>query len=113
VIETPTRALRAQAPEVLRAGLLRSLIEGEDESVKDWRDLLVGLAPCHDCARRLGLDPVVLFDAVAEEGPPSLREIVRDFGRRTDVTPEAFGYVVTDTSDGPRYDWAPASNSMC
>jgi hypothetical protein len=113
VIETPTRALRAQAPEVLRAGLLRLLIEGEDEWVKDWRDLLVGLAPCHDCARRLGLDPVVLFDAVAEEGPPSLREIVRDFGRRTDVTPEAFGYVVTDTSDAPRYYWAPASNSMC
>jgi hypothetical protein len=64
VIESPTRALRARAPEVLRAGLLRVLVEGEDEWVKDWRDLLIGLAPYHDCARRLGLDPVVLFDAM-------------------------------------------------
>lgn len=110
MIETPTRALRTRAADVLRAGLLRALIEGEDEWVKDWRDLLVGLAPYHDCARRLGLDPVVFFAAVAEEGPPSLREIVRDFGRRLDVTPEAFGYVVTETGDGPRYDWAPPSS---
>jgi hypothetical protein len=87
--------------------MLRTLIEGEDEWVKDWRDLLVGLAPYHDCARRLGLDPVALFDAVAGEGPQTVRDLVRYFGRRTDVTPEAFGYVVTDAPDGPRYDWAP------
>jgi hypothetical protein len=107
VIEVPTRAVRAQAPDVLRDGLLRMLIDGEDEWVKDWRDLLVALAPYHDCARRLGLDPVVLFDAVAGLGPLSVGTLVRDFGRRTDVTPEAFGYVVTETPDGPRYDWAP------
>ena len=110
MIETATRALRAQAPEVLRTGLLRSLVEGEDEWLKDWRDLLVALAPFHDCARRLGLDPSSFFAAVAQEGPPTLAEVVREFGRRTDVTPEAFGYVLTETADGPRYDWAPLSS---
>jgi hypothetical protein len=107
VLEIETRALREQSPEVLRVGLVRLLIEGEDEWIKDWRDLMVAMAPSHDCARRLGLDPVVLFDAAAEEGPRSLRGVVRDFGRRNDVTPEAFAYVVTDTNDGPRYDSAP------
>jgi hypothetical protein len=67
-----------------------------------WSDAGWGVRPPCPNGRRAS------FDAVAEEGPPSLREIVREFGRRTDVTPEAFGYVVTDTSDGPRYDWAPS-----
>lgn len=107
MIETPTRALRARDPQELHTGLLHILIEGEEEWLKDWRDLLVGLAPYHDCARRLGLDPVAVFDAVAQDAPSKLQGIVRDFGRRTDVTPEAFGYVVTETTDGPRYDWAP------
>ena len=106
MIETPTRALRGQAPDVLYTGLLRDLIEGEDEWVKDWRDLLVVLAPYHDCARRPDLDPVVFLDAVAERAPEALQEIVRTFGTRTDVTPEAFGYVLTESREGLRYDWA-------
>jgi hypothetical protein len=43
------------------------LIAGEDEWEKDWRDLLVGLAPYHDCARRLGFPDVV---AHPEHGYP-------------------------------------------
>jgi hypothetical protein len=28
---------------------------------------------------------------------------VEEFGRRTDVTPQAFGFRVEDTPEGPRY----------
>ena len=35
----------------------------------DASELPRALAPYHDCARRLGLDPVAVFDQVAEAGP--------------------------------------------
>jgi hypothetical protein len=89
-----TRALREQKPELLSLGLERLLAEGEKDWIEDSRDLLVALAPYHDCARRLGLDRTGLFDQAAEKGPATLRETVREFGRRRDVTPEAFGFAV-------------------
>ena len=70
----------------------------------DPRELQLALAPYHDCARRLGLDPVAVFDQVAEAGPPELRDAVREFGRRDDVTLAAFGSAVVETADGPRYE---------
>ncbi len=37
-------------------------------------------------------------------GDPSLRdELVEEFGRRTDVTPQAFGFCVEETPEGLRY----------
>jgi hypothetical protein len=32
-------------------------------------------------------------------------DIARRFGTRTDVTPQAFLYVVTEEPDGPIYSW--------
>jgi hypothetical protein len=104
-VDAPSRALREHAPELLGSGLRRLLVEGEQEWVKDWRDLLVVLAPYHDCARRLGVDPTLLFDAAADEGPATLRDVVRDFGRRRDVTPKAFGFEVVEGPEGPRYEF--------
>ena len=73
----------------------------------DVRDVLWSLAPYHDCAIRLDLDPATFFDEVADAGPPKLRAVVRDFGRRSDTAPEAFGgYALTETADGPAYVWA-------
>ena len=73
----------------------------------DVRDVLWSLAPYHDCAIRLDLDPTAFFDEVADAGPPSLREVVRDFGRRSDTAPEVFGgYALKETADGPAYVWA-------
>jgi hypothetical protein len=34
------------------------------------------------------------------------REVVREFGRRRDVTSAAFGFYVEETADGPRYRFA-------
>jgi hypothetical protein len=98
-----SRALRERDDAVLLLSLQRTIVEGEQEWVKDWRDLLVALAPYHDCARRLGLDPSELFDQAAAEGPEILRDTVREFGRRRDVTPEAFGFAIEDEPGGPRY----------
>jgi hypothetical protein len=70
-VDVPTQALRERAPELLRSGLREVLVDGEEEWLKDWRDLLVALAPHHDCALRLGLDPTVLFDETGQEGQRS------------------------------------------
>jgi hypothetical protein len=101
-----TRALRQADPEVLRAGLVGVIGQREEEWTRDWRDLLLALAPYHDCARRLGLDPAEVFDEAAERSPAALREVVREFGRRSDVTSAAFGFFVEDTPEGPRYGFA-------
>ena len=66
---------------------------------------MVVLAPYHDCACRLGLDPVKFFENAAAAAPASLRETVVSFGRRDDITPEAFRFAVVDAADGPRYEW--------
>jgi hypothetical protein len=103
VDEAPTRALREGSAAVLRDELHRLLRVHEDRWLEDPRDLLLSLAPYHDCAWRLGLDPTAFFDHGAEQGPASLRELVRTFGRRRDVTLEAFGYDLIDSPEGRRY----------
>ena len=103
MIDVPTRALRERSETMLREGLLEFVADGEAEWLRDTRDLMWGLAPFLDCARRLGLDPVEVFDTAAAEGPASLADVVRDFGRRTDVDERSFGYEVYDTPEGPAY----------
>jgi hypothetical protein len=100
-----TSALRARSPDLLRSALVALLRRGEKGWLMDGRDLLVALAPYYDCACRLDLDPISLFDEAAAAGPRRLRETVSSFGRRDDITLEAFGFALLDEADGPRYDW--------
>lgn len=102
-----TRALRARSATMLRAGLLRLLTDDGAQWRADVRDLCVALAPYHDCATRLGLNPAEVFEEAAHDGPEELRADVRAFGRRRDVTPDAFGFAIEERSDGPAYVWAP------
>lgn len=101
--DAPSRALQAESPELLVAGLTRLLQRGEQQWLVDWRDLLTALAPYHDAARRLGSDIPTLFSQAADAGPEALRGHVRRFGRRRDVTLEAFGWVLRQSEDGPAY----------
>ena len=103
--DTPTRALRARSKDVLAAGLAELLRDGEDQWVVAQRDLMIVLAPYHDCAMRLGLDPTKFFEEVADAGPKSLQEAVASFGHRDDITPNAFGFAVVEDAEGPRYVW--------
>lgn len=105
MIDAPTQALRHGSPGTLRDGLLAMLRDGELEWLKDRRDLLVEMAPYHDCARRLELDPAAFFASVASEAPMPLADIVRMFGDRSDVTPAAFGFKLVMTPDGATYEW--------
>ncbi len=95
--------LREQSPEALVEMLVADLRAGEQEWLKDERDLIVALAPFHDCARRLGLDVSATFRRAAEAGPARLRDAVIAFGARDDVTADAFGYEVVDGVFGPTY----------
>jgi len=104
VIDGPTLALRHGSPEELRAALLVLLREDELHWLQDRRALLAAMAPYHDCARRLDLDPPQFFAAVAAEGPMPLAEIVRMFGEHQDVTPAAFGFRLVTSPDGATYE---------
>jgi hypothetical protein len=110
-LECLTRALRERRPELVREELVAMLIAGEEEWLRDERDLMVALAPYHHCAAQLQLDVPAVFDAAASAGPATVRSTVTEFGRRTDVTPEAFGFVVEWDEDGPRYGWAGPSGA--
>ena len=96
-------SLRNRSPEELHELLLTDLVEGEQEWLKDSRDLMMVLAPYHHCAQQLGLDVAATFRAVAHEGPDSLRAEVTAFGERRDVRPQAFGFEVVDAPGGPSY----------
>ena len=103
-----TEALRSGSPEVLEASIRELLTDPENAQLReDERDLMVALAPLHDCARRLGADPAAVFAAAAEGAPPETAQLAREFGRRQDVSEHSFSFMVEDTEDGPEYWHVP------
>lgn len=101
-LEHATRALRARSVDLLREEIARAVAAYDG---RDDRDLMVALAPLHDCARRIGADPVALFDEVAAGADPRLAVLLSHFGRREDITPETFGFAVIAQADGQAYVW--------
>jgi hypothetical protein len=103
-----TEALRSGSPERLEASIRDLLTDPEYAQLReDSRDLMVALAPLHDCARRLGLDPVTVFDAAADGASAEIATLAREFGRRTDISEHSFGFMVEDTDEGPEYWHVP------
>jgi hypothetical protein len=92
-------ALRENSPALLRIGLITIALA---ESDGDPRDLMVTVAAHHHVARQLDLAPAELFDEAASYADPDTADVLRVFGRRTDVTLQAFGRRQVDTPDGPR-----------
>ena len=99
----PTDALRAKDSDRLSADLGRYLAAAEPGLQADYRDVLVGLAPYFDCAQRLAIDPIQLFDTVALSASEDMRALMRRFARRSDVTLQAFGWRLVELPDGPCY----------
>jgi hypothetical protein len=104
LLEAVSAALHNRSTETLTSGLTAYM--RACEPVRDSRDVLAGFAPFHDCACRLGLDPVVVFATAADAVGGETGELARAFGRRSDVTPLAFGYLAEEGPDGPCYRWA-------
>jgi hypothetical protein len=100
-------ALRERSPDHLRAGLTAVLARAtnDDGEIRDWRDLVMDLAPYHDCASRIGIDPRVLFEWIARKVPPEVAGPVRALGKRDKLDPAEFGFALVDEEDGPRYYW--------
>jgi len=105
----PTLALRQGSPALLRVALLATAISQLGRP-RDPRDLMTGLAIHHLVAQQISHDPATLFDEVAARLPRGpVTTLLRDFGTRHDITPEAFGWQLTETSEGPYFIPAFAS----
>ena len=104
---TTTVALRRGSAGLLREALLATAIS-QAIRASDDRDVMVGLATDYFVARQLGLVPAELFDDVASALPDGwMPDLLREFGARTDITLEAFGWLLVETADGPDFMPAP------
>jgi hypothetical protein len=101
-----TVALRRGSAALLREALLATAISQAIHDGDD-RDMMVGLATHYFVAQQLGLVPAELFNDVASSLPNGwVPDLLREFGARTDITLEAFGWLLVKTPDGP--DFTPA-----
>lgn len=96
VIRCASRALAEKSVGMCEVGLLAYLlIIDPSRDTTDPRDLMVSLAPLHVAAQGNNLAPASLFDQHAELAPDHIGKILRNFGKRTDVTLEAFGWILS------------------
>lgn len=96
-----TLSVREQDPERLRLGLIANAIA--NTVIPERRNVDVALAVFHHCAKKLGLDPVMLFDEAAELATDEMMARMRSFGRRPDVTLQQFGWREMRTAEGVRF----------
>ena len=102
-IRQPTIALRERLPERLQDALLATAL-GQLLQPGDARDTMVGLAVHHVVAQRIGVVPAALFDEIAARLPGGpVPDLLRSFGSRQDITPEAFGWQLVQTPQGPDF----------
>jgi hypothetical protein len=102
-----TDALRRGSAALLREALLATAI-AQAIQASDDRDVMVVLATDYFVAEQLGLVPAELFDDVASSLPGGwVPDLLREFGARTDITLEAFGWLLVETADGPDFMPAP------
>jgi hypothetical protein len=107
--EAATSELRSRSTGGLISGLTAYM--RACEPIDDWRDVLVGFAPFYDCALRLEFDPTMIFDTAADSVGGEAGDLARVFGRRSDVTPSSWGYVIEEGPDGPAYRPALSAGS--
>jgi hypothetical protein len=100
-----TRAVRQMYPDFLMQGLVGAVIA--NFTIPDRRNVEVSLAVYHHCARKLGVNTVDLFDEAAQFASEEFAHILRQYGRRSDVTLRKYGWREIKTPDGVKYkfDW--------
>ena len=103
-----TERVDDRATAALRTGTREGVVTAlaaeaaRNTGFRDFRDVLLSFAPFYDAAKSLGLEPSDVFDAAAQEVPDDVAELLRAFGRRTDVSLGVFGWVW----DGEAYRFA-------
>jgi hypothetical protein len=98
-----TVALRKGSATLLHDALMAAAL-GRLGRPGDPRDMMVSLALHYVAAQKLGLIPSALFDEVAARLPDgSMPDLLRLFGVRQDVTLEAFGWQLVQTTEGPDF----------
>ncbi len=96
-----TLAARNGSAELLLYGLVGVAIA--NYVIPDKRDVMVGLAVHHHCARKLDLLPAEVFAQAAEFATPHMADLLREFGNRNDVYLRSFGWRELKTADGIKY----------
>ena len=99
-----TLSVRRRAPEKLLSGLVGDVIA--NYTIPDRRNVSLGLAVYYHCARKLGLNPIDVFDEAAGYTSPPLANLLMEFGRRTDVNLRSFGWRELVTPEGVRYTFS-------
>lgn len=96
-----TLAARNGSPEVLLKGVVAAAIV--NYVIPDNRDVMIGLAVHHHCARKLDLDPADVFAQAAHYATPRMAELLIAFGKRDDINLRSFGWREIKTAEGIRY----------
>ena len=101
-----TLAVRQESPEWLVSGLVGAAIANYE--IPEKRNVAVGLAVYHHCARKLNLAPDDVFSEAAHFAAPHVAELFTQFGQRADVTLRKFGWRELNTEEGVKYkfEWA-------
>ncbi len=87
--------------EWLLAGLIGAIIS--NYVIPERRNVEVGLAVYHHCARKLGISPPELFTDAARFANMDLAVRIIAFGKRADVRLDRFGWQELKTDDGVKY----------
>jgi hypothetical protein len=102
-IRQVTSALREGSVDLLRQALLATGLAACPRS-DDERDTMVGLALPWVVAQQLEIPAAEVFADVADRLPDAaVAGLLREFGSRSDVTLQAFGWETVTTSDGPDF----------
>ena len=99
-----TVAVRQESREWLLCGLIGAIIS--NYIIPPRRNVEVGLAVFHHCARKLGIVPPDLFSEAAKFTSLDLATRLIAFGNRADVVLSHFGWQELKTPEGVKYKFS-------
>jgi hypothetical protein len=99
-----TRAVRESSPRKLLRGLIGAVIA--NHIIPEKRQVEVGLAVYHHCARKLKLNVIDLFEEAAEFANAGFAPRFLAFGRRSNVNLKEYGWRELKTPAGVKYSFS-------
>lgn len=97
-----TIAARTNDAEMLRLGLVGTAIANYE--IPPSRRVAVGLSIFYHVARQLKLNPIDLFEDVAQLSSPAMQNELLRFGRNGQISLTQFGWRERKTEDGIRFE---------